>query len=99
MWNTRRVRELAILLGILTIASAVWPVYRAFLIPDINFNEPWNAYFADEAIRGEKLYPSRDQFITNNYPPLSFYVVGAAARPSAIPFWPGGCFPSRPSHG
>jgi hypothetical protein len=77
-FTSRHVAWLIVLLGVLTIASTIWPVYRSFLIVDININEAWNAYFADAAFHGTKLYPSRDQFITNNYPPLSFYVVGAA---------------------
>jgi hypothetical protein len=40
-------------------------------------NEGWNAYFADAAINGGVLYPPADALITNNYPPLSFYIVGA----------------------
>lgn len=40
-------------------------------------NEGWNAYFADAAIHGGVLYPPADALITNNYPPLSFYIVGA----------------------
>jgi hypothetical protein len=40
-------------------------------------NEGWNAYFADAASNGGVLYPPADALITNNYPPLSFYIVGA----------------------
>jgi hypothetical protein len=39
-------------------------------------NEGWNAYFGDAAIHGGVLYPPADALITNNYPPLSFYIVG-----------------------
>ena len=39
-------------------------------------NEGWNAYHAIQATTGGRLYPSADSFLTNNYPPLSFYVVG-----------------------
>ena len=78
IWNPRHVRWLVALLGLLTLVSAFWPVYRSFLLADININEAWNAYFADAAYHGGKLYPSRDQFITNNYPPVSFYILGAS---------------------
>ena len=78
IWNPRHVKWLVALLGLLTLVSAIWPVYRSFLIADININEAWNAYFADAAYRGSKLYPSRDQFITNNYPPVGFYILGAS---------------------
>ncbi len=43
-------------------------------------NEGWNAYFEEAAIKGERLYPTPDQLITNNYPPLSFYAVGLVGR-------------------
>jgi dolichyl-phosphate-mannose-protein mannosyltransferase len=57
-----------------------WPVYRAFLNVEIQNNEGWNAYFADAAMGKMPLYPSADQLITNNYPPLSFYLVGLVGR-------------------
>jgi hypothetical protein len=60
--------------------SFVWPVYRAFLNVEIENNEGWNAYFADAAMGRMPLYPSADQLITNNYPPLSFYIVGLVGR-------------------
>ena len=60
--------------------SFAWPVYRAFLNVEIENNEGWNAYFADAAMGRMPLYPSPDQLITNNYPPLSFYIVGLVGR-------------------
>ena len=39
-------------------------------------NEGWNAFFAKAVMAGESLYPTPDKLITNNYPPLSFYVTG-----------------------
>jgi 4-amino-4-deoxy-L-arabinose transferase-like glycosyltransferase len=60
--------------------SFAWPVYRAFLNVEIENNEGWNAYFADAAMGKMPLYPSTDQLITNNYPPLSFYIVGLVGR-------------------
>src|ERR1700679_2037626 len=39
-------------------------------------NEGWNAYFTQIALSGGNLYPGGASLITNNYPPLSFYVVG-----------------------
>src|SRR5215470_11522832 len=60
--------------------SFAWPVYRAFLNIEIENNEGWNAYFADAAMGKMPLYPSADQLITNNYPPLSFYIVGTVGR-------------------
>jgi hypothetical protein len=60
--------------------SLAWPVYRAFVNVEIENNEGWNAYFADAAMGKMPLYPSADQLITNNYPPLSFYIVGLVGR-------------------
>lgn len=39
-------------------------------------NEGWNAFFSKIAVAGGDLYPAGGSLITNNYPPLSFYVVG-----------------------
>jgi dolichyl-phosphate-mannose-protein mannosyltransferase len=60
--------------------SFAWTVYRAFLNVEIENNEGWNAYFADAAMGKMPLYPSAGQLITNNYPPLSFYIVGLVGR-------------------
>jgi Dolichyl-phosphate-mannose-protein mannosyltransferase len=38
-------------------------------------NEGWNAYLAHAAVTGTPLYPQG--LMINNYPPLSFYIVGA----------------------
>ena len=40
-------------------------------------NEGWNAYHALAATSGGTLYPSPGSLVFNNYPPLSFYIVGA----------------------
>ena len=46
-------------------------------------NEGWNAYLARAAISGGPLYPQG--LMTNNYPPLSFYVVGALSTITGDP--------------
>jgi hypothetical protein len=46
-----------------------------------NYNEGWNAYHAASAMQDPRaLYPARASLFTNNYPPLSFFIVGAVAR-------------------
>ena len=45
----------------------------------LDANEGWNAYHAVDAFGGG-LYPRQPPFFFNNYPPLSFYLVGAASR-------------------
>jgi 4-amino-4-deoxy-L-arabinose transferase-like glycosyltransferase len=78
--DSRRVLILISLLGLIAVLSTVWPAYRAFLDIEIDINEGWNAYFADAAMGRMSLYPSRDRLITNNYPPLSFYIVGGFGK-------------------
>ncbi len=43
-------------------------------------NEGWNAAHALSAMTGHTLYPKPPAWMTNNYPPLSFYIVGALTR-------------------
>ena len=43
-------------------------------------NEGWNAYHAAAAMSGAPLYPGPQSFMIDNYPPLSFYLVGALGR-------------------
>src|ERR1700742_2733376 len=43
-------------------------------------NEGWNAAHAMAAAAGRPLYPSPNASLVNNYPPLSFYIVGALAH-------------------
>jgi Dolichyl-phosphate-mannose-protein mannosyltransferase len=78
--DLRYLRVMAWMLYAIAVWSFAWPVYRAFLNIEIENNEGWNAYFADAAMGKMPLYPSADQLITNNYPPLSFYIVGLVGR-------------------
>ena len=41
-----------------------------------NYNEGWNAFHAAHALGHQALYPPLDALTSNNYPPLSFYLVG-----------------------
>src|SRR5215472_4723492 len=68
------------MLYVIAIWAFMWPVYRAFLNIEIVNNEGWNAYWEAAAMGKMPLYPSADQLITNNYPPLSFYIVGLVGR-------------------
>ncbi|HEY2008057.1 MAG TPA: hypothetical protein VGH23_03645 [Rhizomicrobium sp.] len=43
-------------------------------------NEGWNATHALAAVTGHGLYPSPQALMVNNYPPLSFYLIGILAR-------------------
>ena len=82
-----------VLAGLAAIYFA-WPVYRAFLPMQIEGGGIWQAYHADALREGLPLY-SFDVFITNNYPPLSFYLLNllssvdrlryALYRPGVVP--------------
>ncbi len=50
-------------------------------------NEGWNAYLAHAAMTGAPLYPQG--LMINNYPPLSFYVVGALGSITGDPILAG----------
>ncbi len=68
------------LLAVLAVYFMVWPVWRVGFPIEIAQNEGWNAYHADAAMGAAPLYPPTDTLIVNNYPPLSFYVVGGLAQ-------------------
>jgi MFS family permease len=65
----------ALLLGVVVFGMTPALLTIGRFIP-LDPNEGWNAYFGDAAIHGGVLYPPADALITNNYPPLSFYIVG-----------------------
>ncbi|HEV7600805.1 MAG TPA: hypothetical protein VGO49_11195, partial [Bradyrhizobium sp.] len=68
-------------IAVLAALFLVWPVWRAFLPLEIWGNEGWNAYHADQAMRGAaQLYPPPDGLVANNYPPLSYYLTGWLGR-------------------
>jgi hypothetical protein len=65
------------------VAASVWRLVDiARVIPlriSLDVNEGWNAYLATAAFAGG-LYPHPPHFFFNNYPPLSFFIVGALGR-------------------
>lgn len=67
-------------LAVSCISVAAPPVYALFRWIPNGYNEGWNAYWAEVAWHGGPLYPPVDSPISNNYPPLSFYLVGALGR-------------------
>jgi hypothetical protein len=54
----------------------VCPVLWTFALAPRSYNEGWNAFLALRAMGDIPLYPQDQTLHTNNYPPLSFYVVG-----------------------
>lgn len=69
-----------IMLAVLALYFLAWPIWRAQLLLEIWPTEGWNAYLQDAAAEGRPLYPTFDALTANNYPPLSFYVVGALGK-------------------
>jgi hypothetical protein len=65
---------LALVTGALLAPAAI----RLPLAIPFGYNEGWNAYQALRAVGGQALYPPPGDLIANNYPPLSFYLVGWA---------------------
>jgi len=61
-------------------------LWRSTLTISINQNEGWNAYLAASAMEGKRLYFQPGDFRTDNYPPLSFLLIGAITQviPDAV---------------
>jgi hypothetical protein len=65
---------------LLLVLLCVLPFLRILLLVPLRIvdaNDGWNAYFAAAAMSGGHLYPDQNSYMINNYPPLSFYFVGA----------------------
>lgn len=58
------------------LCGLVEPLLALWRFIPLDPNEGWNAFFTKIALAGGNLYPAGASLITNNYPPLSFYVVG-----------------------
>jgi hypothetical protein len=67
-------------IGVAIIAVTLGPLHRLFLRVPIDYNEGWNAYQTLAAMSGGILYPAVDSLISNNYPPLSYYIVGLVGK-------------------
>lgn len=77
---TRRETAQIWALAVLAAYFMVWPVWRAQFPVEIWFTESWNAFHQDAAAAGFPLYPSADELVVNNYPPLSFMAIGALGK-------------------
>lgn len=75
---------LIVFTGIALFSSVIGAFYR---VPQ-NFNEGWNAYFALAALDGPLYFP-HEAPITNNYPPLSFYLIGGLSQFGGDPIYIG----------
>ncbi len=64
----------------LALVLLVYPLIRAFVTVELNFNEGWNAYHQSRAVAGQLIYGTLSPVAFCNYPPLSFYIVGWLGR-------------------
>lgn len=64
-------------LVLIVVFSLIDPIASLPLEVSRNYNEGWNAYYALRAVDERPLYPADEPLLINNYPPLSFYAVGA----------------------
>lgn len=64
------------LIALLVLGRLWWLPAHASL----NVNEGWNAGQSLRAVGGGPLYPPPDSLIANNYPPLSFFLVGLVGQ-------------------
>ena len=63
---------LMLVCSVLLLEKTIWSMQTIPLI----HNEGWNAVHTSRAMSGGHLYQYDTAFLVNNYPPLSFYVVG-----------------------
>ncbi len=76
MKTTLALRVVLVLLA-LVFLMGMWRVMAGLgLQVPLDPNEGWNAYHAAAAMQGRPLYPPPQAYLVNNYPPLSYYVVG-----------------------
>ncbi|CAA7620430.1 hypothetical protein [Magnetospirillum sp. SS-4] len=79
--DDRSYRVAVLCLFILAVALMAYPALRIAWIAEIDNTEGWNAYHQARAIAGQSLYKAGSPYFFNNYPPLSFYMVGALSVP------------------
>ena len=75
--------DLTLIAGaILVILLLVAPIATIPLHIPINYNEGWDAGLDTRAVNPSAgpLYPGPNTWVFNNYPPLGFFIVGAAGR-------------------
>ena len=77
---TRFSRALVEASGILVVLLLAVTALEASLPIERDFNEGWNTYQAQRFYEGEPLYPAQPTPVVNNYPPLSFMLIGGLAR-------------------
>jgi hypothetical protein len=78
-----RAMPIYLAVAILWIVAAAAMIEPLLLLPRTisrGYNEGWNAFWGDVAWHGGSLYPPASSPVSNNYPPLSFFVVGSVGH-------------------
>ena len=75
MFHHRQSITLGLLIAFATLFSA-FTLWRIGVPLQIDVNEAWNGWQVDRWLSGAPLYPEANALIINNYPPLSFYLLG-----------------------
>ncbi|MGI9525395.1 MAG: hypothetical protein ACR2PG_27515 [Hyphomicrobiaceae bacterium] len=65
------------LFGLVVVVQVLPQILMIRLIASQHYSEGWNAFHALSAFSSSPLYPNPTELVTNNYPPTSFYIVGA----------------------
>jgi hypothetical protein len=68
------------LAALVAAALFVTPLINMRAHGSMNYNEGWNAYHQREAVQGKPLYGAPPLLLCNNYPPISFHLVGLASQ-------------------
>jgi len=75
--NAGSYRVTLIALTVLATTMYAYPWLRLGMDFEIDLNEGWNGYEQTLAMTGASIYSGAGPLYFNNYPPLSFYLVGA----------------------
>ncbi len=71
-------RITVVLLAGLAVVMFAYPCLRVGAAFEIDYNEGWNAYLQGLVMTGASPYAGAGALFFNNYPPLSFYLIGLA---------------------
>ena len=76
MSQTAAYRRTVLALAGLAAVMFAYPVLRVGANFEIDYNEGWNLYLQGLVMKGISPYAGAGELFFNNYPPLSFYLVG-----------------------
>lgn len=86
MMHWRRSLHGLIVTGVVAALAVLTAIFAFARLSDIfrylakSYNEGWYALHVDSVLKGLPLYPPRGGLLTNNYPPLWFYLTAEVSR-------------------